>query len=511
MNTAARAARRAEHAPHWEKRRAAARDWLAATPEVAVPALPAGFPAHNPIDHFIAARIAQAAADEEPLTRGTGGVDFFRDIKPILEAHCYSCHQGAKVKGGLRLDTRAAALHGGRGDGPAIVPGDAPASPLFQRITSTDSEEVMPAKGDRLPARDIALLERWIAEGAGWPEFPPGRRTLTPLADDLTFLRRVSLDTIGVVPSEAEIAAFLADSASARRERVIDRLLADPRAADHAMGYWLDVLAENPNLINPTLNNTGPFRWWLHESLLDHKPLDLLVTELLRLEGSERGGGPAGFGVATQNDVPAAAKGIIVAGAFLGVEMKCARCHDAPTHAAKQSELFQLAAMLEKKPLKVPATSSVPLDHLRIGGRTPLIEVTPRAGLGGRAGVALCAVRGRRHGRDHRRAARQFPRPPRRAHHRAAERALRPGDGEPPLAAPHGPRDRRDRGRLGEIRAHASRAAPLARPRARARRLRPARDCAAHPPLARLPARRRSRAGGAEPALRRARAAAHRR
>jgi hypothetical protein len=100
------------------------------------------------------------------------------------------------------------------------------------------------------------------------------------------------------------------------------------------------------------------------------------VTELLRLEGSERFGGPAGFAVATQNDVPMAAKGIIVSSAFLGVEMKCARCHDAPTHASLQKDLFQLAAMLERKPVLVPTTSSVPLDHLRVGGREPLIEVT---------------------------------------------------------------------------------------------------------------------------------------
>jgi hypothetical protein len=281
-----------------------------------------------------------------------------------------------KVRGGLRLDRREAALKGGEGDGPAIVPGKPDASALLKRVTSTDEDEVMPAKGDPLPAKDIALLRRWIAEGAVWPDFPATNFTLTPLADDLTFLRRVTLDTVGVVPSESEIAAFLADRSPERRTHVIDRLLSDPRWADHNMGYWLDVLAENPNLINPTLNNTGPFRWWLYESLLDNKPLDLFVTELLRLEGSERFGGPAGFGVASQNDVPMAAKGIIVSGAFLGVEMKCARCHDAPTHTSKQKDLFALAAMLERKPLKVPTTSSVPLDHLRLGGREPLIQVT---------------------------------------------------------------------------------------------------------------------------------------
>ncbi|MBI4626805.1 MAG: DUF1553 domain-containing protein [Verrucomicrobia bacterium] len=375
MNTAARAARRAENAAYWDRRREAARAWLARTAEVAVPALPKGFPGHNAIDRFLAARIAQVSADYEPIKQ-RGGVDFFREIRPILEAKCFNCHQGGKVKGGLRLDQRASALHGGENDGPAVVPGQPGRSALFQRITSEDPEEVMPAKGDPLSAAERALVRRWIEEGAAWPDFPAGSFTLTALSDDLTFLRRVMLDTVGLTPGEAEIAAFLADRPADRRTRLIDRLLADPRGADHGMGYWLDVLAENPNLINPTLNNTGPFRWWLYESLLDNKPLDLFVTELIRLEGSERFGGPAGFGVATQNDVPLAAKGIILSSAFLGVEMKCARCHDAPTHTAKQKELFQLAAMLQTKPLKVPATSSVPLDHLRLGGREPLIEVT---------------------------------------------------------------------------------------------------------------------------------------
>ncbi len=379
MNTAARAARRAEHAGYWQRRRDAAQAHLRATAEISVPALPAGFPAHNAVDHFVGARIAQVATELAPMKR-KGGVDFHREIKPILESACFSCHAGAKVKGGYRLDLREEALAGGNADGPGIVPHKPGESALFKRITSTNPDEIMPAKGDPLPPKEIALLRRWIEEGPPWPEFAVERLDFTPLTDDLTFLRRVTLDTVGVTPSEAEIAAFLADRSPDRRTRAIDRLLADPRWADHQMGYWLDVLAENPNLINPTLNNTGPFRWWLYEALRDNKPLDLFVTELLRLEGSERFGGPAGFGVASQNDVPMAAKGIIVSSAFLGVEMKCARCHDAPTHLAKQKDLFQLAALLERKPLKVPATSSVVMESLSQGGRQPLIEVTLKPG-----------------------------------------------------------------------------------------------------------------------------------
>ncbi|MEY4938599.1 MAG: hypothetical protein RIQ93_334 [Verrucomicrobiota bacterium] len=375
MNAAARAQQRAAHAAYWTRRREAAAAWLASTPEEPVPALPSGYPAYNAIDHFLADRIARVAADYAP-TGAQGGVDFHRDIKPIFEAQCYNCHQGEKVKGGLRLDRRQDALAGGEGDGPAIVPQHPEKSALIQRVTSTDPDEAMPAKGDPLPATDIALLRRWVAEGAVWPDFARQSFALTAPASDLVFLRRVTLDTVGVVPTEKEIAGFLADQAAGRRTRVIDRLLADPRWADQWMGYWMDVLAENPNLINPTLNNTGPFRWWLHESFLDNKPLDLFATELIRLEGSERFGGPAGFGVASQNDVPAAAKGVILSSAFLGVEMKCARCHDAPAHASQQKDLFKFAAMLDRKPVKVPKTSSVPMDHLNAGGRVPLIEVT---------------------------------------------------------------------------------------------------------------------------------------
>lgn len=374
LNTERRLARRATQAPYWQKRRAAAQAWLAATPEVPVPALPPGLPAHNAVDHFLGARLAEVA----PAYRNApkDGPDFYRDIKPLLENRCYDCHQGTKAKGGLRLDQLAAALQGGESDGPAIRPGQPEASALLHRLRTEDEDAVMPPKGGRLKAPEIALLETWIRQGANWPEFQVSTLDLPPLTDDLGFLRRVSLDTIGVPPSQAEIEAFLAEPAAARRAHAIDRLLADPRWADHWMGYWLDVLAENPNLLSGSLNNTGPFRWWIYEALRDDQPMDALVTELVRLEGSEGLGGPAGFATAGQNDAPLAEKGAILASAFLGVEMKCARCHDAPAHVSKQEELFQLAAMLNRAPVKVPATSSVPADKLHAGGRKALIQVT---------------------------------------------------------------------------------------------------------------------------------------
>lgn len=379
VNADARAAKRLENASYWDKRREAAQKWLAATPEIPVPELAAGLPASNAIDHFLGERIVRAMAGRATMPKE--GVDFYREVQPIFEAKCHGCHAGGKAKGGLRLDTLDAALRGGEADGPALVPGKPVESALYLRVTD-QHDEVMPpeGKGEPLTREEIAVVERWIKEGGTWPEVRVSTLRLTPLTDDLTFLRRVTLDTVGLVPSEEEIRAFVADASADRRAKVIDRLLADPRRADHWMGYWQDVLAENPNILNPTLNNTGPFRWWIHESLLDDKPLDLFVTELIRMEGSERFGGPAGFATASQNDVPMATKAMIISAAFQGVEMKCARCHDSPANTSRQQDLFELAAMLGKKAITLPASSSVPLDRIHQGSRKPLIEVTLKPG-----------------------------------------------------------------------------------------------------------------------------------
>ena len=200
---------------------------------------------------------------------------------------------------------------------------------------------------------------------------------ISPLLDDFSFLRRVSLDTVGTIPTPAEIAAFMNDASPDRRARSIDRLLDDPRWADHWTSYWQDVLAENPGILKPELNNTGAFRWWIYESLLDNKPIDRFATELVMMDGSKMYGGPAGFGVATQNDAPMAEKAHVLAKAFLAVDLKCARCHDAPYHPFKQADTFSLAAMLARDAQKLPKTSTVPVVE---GGRIPLVSISLKPG-----------------------------------------------------------------------------------------------------------------------------------
>ena len=86
--------------------------------------------------------------------------------------------------------------------------------------------------------------------------------------DDFAFVRRIYLDVVGVTPTAEQVREFVADARADKRARLIDELLQQPGWADNWVGYWQDVLAENPNIVNPTLNNTGPFRWWIYEALL---------------------------------------------------------------------------------------------------------------------------------------------------------------------------------------------------------------------------------------------------
>ena len=194
---------------------------------------------------------------------------------------------------------------------------------------------------------------------------------------DLEFLRRASLDTIGKIPTRQIIAEYLSQPKETRREFIIDRLHKHPGWADHWTTYWQDALAENPGLTKPMLNNTGPFRWFIYESMLDNKPIDRFVTELIMMEGSPYTGGPAGFSIASQNDVPMAAKAHVLGTAFLAVEMKCARCHDAPYHDVKQEDLFNVAAMLKRRSEQVPGSSTIPLSEEEIENLAVKVTLQP--------------------------------------------------------------------------------------------------------------------------------------
>jgi mono/diheme cytochrome c family protein len=330
----------------------------------------------HPIDGFITSKIERAVAAAKD-SDARQSEHFHGKVLPILREHCFRCH-GEKDKSGLKLDSREALLKAGDSEIPAVVPGDLEASELIKRIRSGD----MPPTEESLSGQQIELLEQWVKDRAPWPAPPltDADVVAVPVIDDAAFMRRIYLDTIGIPPREDEARAFLANENPTRRSRLIQDLIKDERFSDGWMNFWLDLLAENPTLINASLNSTGPFRWFLHDALRDNKPLDRMVTELIMMRGGAAEGGSAGFGIAAENDAPLAAKGHIVASAFLGIELQCARCHDSPYHSTTQKDLYSIAALFNRKPVSVPMTSQVPaafFENQKI--RKSLIQVTLEA------------------------------------------------------------------------------------------------------------------------------------
>ena len=324
------------------------------------------------IDQWINQRVDQVLFDTE---QGDGELakQFHDEVLPILREHCFRCHS-EKAQGGLSLNRRQLALGAGDSGETAVVPGDPDNSQLMVRVIDGD----MPPGQERLTEEQIEVLRSWIRGGAAWPS-PPAPDYLAvqvPVIGDEAFLRRVYLDTIGLPPTEEQIVSFLAETDSSKRAKVIDDLLGDEEFASNWMSFWMDLLAENPTLLNASLNSTGPFRWFLHDALRDNKSLDRMVTELIMMRGSTHDGGSAGFGLAGNNDAPMAEKAHILASTFLGIELQCARCHDSPFHSTTQEDLFALAAMLQRKPATPPETSRVPDEFFEKQTRESLIKVT---------------------------------------------------------------------------------------------------------------------------------------
>ena len=258
--------------------------------------------------------MAAAAAAASATTAGP--VQFNRDIRPILSDHCFSCHgpDVQKMKGGLRLDVREAALRPAKSGKKAILPRDAAGSELVHRLLTDDADELMPPPEAHKPLKpeQKALLQRWIAEGAEYqghwayqpivrPSVPPGpegeggidrwvRSHLdsaglkpAPEADRRTLARRLSLDLTGLPATPEMVATFEADNASGAYERMVDRLMSSPQYGERMAIGWLDVVrfADTIGYHSDTPRNIWPYRDYVIRSFNNNKPFDQFTREQL--------------------------------------------------------------------------------------------------------------------------------------------------------------------------------------------------------------------------------------
>ena len=243
-------------------------------------------------------------------------VDFSRDIRPVFNQNCVSCHGGVRQKNNVSFIFREEALGVGLSGHRTIVPGDPDGSELMKRVLSHDPEGHMPYHGPALSEKQISLLRQWIKEGAkfdnywafeaprpqplpavheaGWVRQPMDRFVLaqlekeglkpSPEADKLELLRRVSLDLTGLPPTPQEVAAFLADPSPNAYEKQVDRLLASPRYGERWAAMWLDIAryAETRGYEKDSLRaGVWPYRDWVVNAYNANMPYDQFVIKQL--------------------------------------------------------------------------------------------------------------------------------------------------------------------------------------------------------------------------------------
>lgn len=286
-------------------------------------------------------------------------------VRQTFAHTCYKCHSADKQEGGLRLDSKEAVMKGGDG-GRILVPGDAAGSEIVRRINLPHGhEDVMPNEGALLSDEQIALIELWIDEGAPWPDvdfqvFPEAPLDLTMPAlpegpgdhpidrfvhayfaeqdrawpdpvDDATFVRRAHLDLIGLLPAPEAVDAFVADPAPDKRTHLVDSLLArDESYAQHWLTFWNDLLRNDYTGTGFITGGREQITGWLYDALRTNEPYDAMVRALISpsdsTEGFIKGIRWRGAVNASQTTEMQAAQN--VSQALLGVNLKCASCHD---------------------------------------------------------------------------------------------------------------------------------------------------------------------------------------
>ena len=350
-----------------------------------------------------------------PSINAATPVDFAREVRPLLVKRCLACHDAEHAKGGLRLDSREAALKGGKSKQTTLTPGAPAKSELIKRITTHDADELMPPKGGALTSAQIALLTRWIAEGANWPAaseikhwafVPPIRPAVpavknkawarnpidhfilakieergwqpSPAAEKRVALRRVFLDLTGLPPTLGEQDTFLADKSPDAFSKLVDDLLSRTSYGERWGRHWLD-LARYAESNGYERDAAKPSVWRYRDYVISafntDKPYDRFIRE--QIAGDELPDANAETLIATGfhrlgpwDDEPADSlqdradqvDDMIrtTSQAFLGVTLGCARCHDHKFDPLTARDYYSLAAVFA--PLKRTQSGRSDLD-----------------------------------------------------------------------------------------------------------------------------------------------------
>jgi len=319
------------------------------------------------------------------------GIDFNRDIRPILSDNCFACHgpdEGTRMAG-IRLDTKEGALA-------ALRPGKPEASRIYLRIAHADPKRRMPppSTGRTLTKQQIELVEKWISAGADWkmhwayekpqsPAFPAvankrwvrngidsfvlarlEQEKLAPAAeaDRITLLRRLSLDLTGLPPTLAEIDAFTKDKSPGAYEKQVDRLLASPHFGEKMAMPWLDLAryADTHGFHIDSHRDMWPWRDWVIRAFNSNMPFDRFTVEQLagdllpnatldqkiasgfnrnHMINYEGGAIPDEYLVEYVAD-----RAETTSTVWMAMTMTCARCHDHKYDPIKQKDYYRMFA-----------------------------------------------------------------------------------------------------------------------------------------------------------------------
>jgi mono/diheme cytochrome c family protein len=317
---------------------------------------------------------------------------FAQDIKPIIDASCLRCHGRGRTKGGFQLDTRETVLQGGD-SGPVVALGRSEDSLLIELVSGVNHDNVMPQKGTRLTPEQVGLFRAWVDQRLPWDKDVTFARKTPPnllpeaskvavsaesgvnpidqilkpyfqehgfkapaLVSDRVFARRAYLDVIGLVPPVDGPGAFVTDEDPDARGRLVRSLLADnQRYAENWLSFWNDLLRNDYRGTGYIDGGRKSITDWLFSALKSNLPYDQFVSQLIN-PNSQSAGFTKGIvwrGVVNASQSPPLQAAQNISQVFMGVNLKCASCHDSFINDWRLSDAYRLASFYSSTPLEL--------------------------------------------------------------------------------------------------------------------------------------------------------------